>query len=110
MAESYELTPQEASRLVNSKEAVLIDVREPAEYAIAHIDGARLIPMQYVPAELQKLDELADECTLLVLCHHGVRSLQVAAWLRERGIEKAYSVAGGIDRWSQEIDPSVPRY
>ena len=110
MEESYELTPQEASRLVHSNEAVVIDVREPEEYAIAHIDGARLIPMQSVPAELQKLDELADECTLLVLCHHGVRSLQVAAWLRERGIEKAYSVAGGIDRWSREIDPSVPRY
>ncbi len=110
MAEPLELTLEEAARRVRANEAAVIDVREPEEYAIAHLDGARLIPMQSVPSELQKLDELADQCTLLVLCHHGVRSLQVASWLRERGIENAYSVAGGIDRWSREIDPSVPRY
>ena len=110
MTESLELTPQEASRQVKAEEAVLIDVREPEEYATARIDGARLIPMESVPAELQKLDGLADESTLLVLCHHGVRSLQVVLWLREHGIENCFSVTGGIDRWSQEIDPSVPRY
>lgn len=110
MAESLEIGPQEASRLAKTEEAILIDVREPEEYAIAHIDGARLIPMQTIPAELQKLEGLADEATLLILCHHGVRSLQVAAWLRERGIENCASITGGIDRWSQEIDPTVPRY
>ncbi len=110
MAEPLELTPQEASRRMKGDEAVLIDVREPEEYAVARIDEARLIPMQSVPAELQKLEALADESTLLVVCHHGVRSLQVVSWLRGQGIENCYSVAGGIDRWSQEIDPAVPRY
>ena len=108
--EPLELTVQEALRLINGQEAVLIDVREPEEFATAHIDGARLIPMQSVPAELQKLEALADETSLLVLCHHGVRSLQVTSWLREHGVENCYSVAGGIDRWSQEVDPTVPRY
>lgn len=108
--ETLEVTPQEASRQVNAGEAAIIDVREPEEYAIAHLDGARLIPMQTIPAELQRLEALADESTLLVLCHHGVRSLQVTSWLRERGIENAFSVAGGIDLWSRELDPTVPRY
>jgi rhodanese-related sulfurtransferase len=110
MPETLELTPQEASRLVKGEEAVLIDVREPEEYAIARIDGARLMPMQTIPEELQTLKELAGESKLAILCHHGVRSLQVASWLRGQGLENCYSVAGGIDRWSQEIDPTVPRY
>jgi rhodanese-related sulfurtransferase len=110
MPGSLELTPPEASRLVKGEEAVLIDVREPAEYAIAHIDGARLIPMELVPTELQKLKELAGESKLVILCHHGLRSLQIASWLRAQGLENSYSMAGGIDRWSQEVDPAVPRY
>lgn len=110
MAQSLELTPEEASRLLNAGEAVLIDVREPEEYAIAHVDGARLMPMQSIPAEFQKLESLSDESKLLLLCHHGVRSLQVASWLREKGIDDCFSVSGGIDRWSREIDPSLSRY
>lgn len=110
MPDPLELTPQEASKLVKAEEAILIDVREPEEFAIARLDGARLIPMQTIPAELQKLEGLADESRLLVFCHHGVRSLQVASWLREHGIDNCASIAGGIDRWSREIDPAVPRY
>ncbi len=93
----------------NSK-AVLLDVREPQEFALAHIEGSLLLPMQSVPAELQKLEAMADDGELLVLCHHGVRSLQVAAWLQSHGILNTVSITGGIDRWSLEIDPSVPRY
>jgi rhodanese-related sulfurtransferase len=66
--------------------------------------------MQSIPAELQRLEGLADDATLLILCHHGVRSLQVASWLRAHGIENCYSISGGIDRWSLEVDPSIPRY
>ncbi len=106
-----EISPQDAKqRLGTGTRAVLIDVREPAEYAIARIEGAELVPMQDVPARMQHLESLADEQKLLVLCHHGVRSLQVVAWLRERGIENCFSITGGIDRWSREIDPDVPRY
>ena len=88
----------------------LVDVREPEEFAAARIEGFQLMPMQTVPAELQRLEAMADEADLAILCHHGVRSLNVTAWLRQRGIENCYSVAGGIDRWSTEVDPTVPRY
>jgi rhodanese-related sulfurtransferase len=69
-----------------------------------------LIPLRTVPAQLQRLEALADERTLIVYCHHGVRSLNVVNWLREQGISNCQSMAGGTDRWSLEIDPSVPRY
>jgi rhodanese-related sulfurtransferase len=106
-----EISPREArARLSGDEPACLIDVREPWEHATAHIAGSRLVPMSSVAAELQKLEGLSDERELLVICHHGVRSLQVAAWLRERGIDNVFSIAGGIDRWSQEVDPEVPRY
>ncbi len=111
MSESLEITPQEAKlRLASATPAIVIDVREPEEFAIARIPGAELVPMQSIPAELQRLEKWADERDLLLLCHHGVRSLQVANWLRAQGVENCYSVAGGIDRWSQEVDPAVPRY
>jgi rhodanese-related sulfurtransferase len=108
--ETLELSPQDAKARLENGNAVLIDVREPEEFALSRVDGARLIPMQSIPADLQTLDAMADDSTLLILCHHGVRSLQVASWLRARGIENCYSVVGGIDRWSREVDASVPRY
>ncbi len=111
MLEKLEVSPSEAkSRLTSAAKALLIDVREPDEFALARIEGSRLVPMQSIPAELQRLEGLADESDLMVVCHHGVRSLQVVNWLRHRGIENCFSVAGGIDRWSREIDPAVPRY
>ena len=106
-----EITPQDVKRRLTAGEKLfLIDVREPAEFALARIDGAELVPMRTVPAELARLDALTDEGALIVYCHHGVRSLNVANWLREQGVSDCLSMAGGIDRWSLEIDPSVPRY
>jgi len=104
-----EITPVEVSELLEQGAALrLIDVREPAEHAICHIEGAALIPMQYIPLRLNELD---DPGTRIVLfCHHGVRSLQVAGWLRGQGIENCQSMSGGIDLWSARIDPAVPRY
>ena len=111
MADRLEVTPAEAQQQSQAEdEAVLIDVREPEEFAIARIDSSELMPMNTIPARLQQLESLADEKTLLLLCHHGARSLQVAAWLRNQGIENCFSVAGGIDRWSLEVDGNVPRY
>jgi rhodanese-related sulfurtransferase len=116
MANVLEIEPRAAqARLtIENKEvarrAVLIDVREPEEVALVHLKGAHLLPMGGIPAELPRLEALADEADLLVLCHHGVRSLQVVAWLRANGVERCYSVAGGIDRWSRELDPKLPRY
>ncbi|HZS56251.1 MAG TPA: rhodanese-like domain-containing protein [Bryobacteraceae bacterium] len=108
--ETLELSPQDAKARLDNGNAVLIDVREPEEFALSRLDGAHLIPMQSIPADLQKLEAMADHSTLLILCHHGVRSLQVASWLRAQGIENCYSVVGGIDRWSRELDATIPRY
>jgi rhodanese-related sulfurtransferase len=109
--EALEVSPREArERLSAPDSAALIDVREPEELAVARIPGADVIPMQSIPARLQQLEALADDKALFFICHHGVRSLQVAAWMREHGIENCFSVAGGIDRWSTEVDATIPRY
>jgi rhodanese-related sulfurtransferase len=106
-----ELTPQEIRTLQQSNEPlVFIDVREPGEWALTRIEGAVLMPMGTIPANIASLENHADDAALIVYCHHGMRSLQVVAWLRERGVLPCYSMTGGIDRWSREIDPSVPRY
>ena len=106
-----ETTPAEVKRRIETGEKIaLIDVREPFEFQQARIAQAELIPMGYVPSAMQQLEAKADAATLIVYCHHGVRSLQVAHWLRQQGIEACQSMAGGIDQWSLEVDPAVPRY
>jgi rhodanese-related sulfurtransferase len=103
-----ELTPAELKqRQDRGENFLLIDVREPQEYEICRIEGAKLIPMRTIPANLQSLD--TDE-PVICYCHHGVRSLDVVVWLQGQGVTSAKSLAGGIDRWSLEIDPQVPRY
>src|SRR5258707_15730528 len=82
---------------------LLVDVREPWEYDACRIEGAKLIPMRTIPANLQALD--GDE-RVICYCHHGQRSLDVAAWVRSQGAESAQSLAGGIDRWSLQTDPN----
>jgi len=103
-----EITVSELQKKIKAGDSfLLIDVREPWEYETCRIEGAQLIPMRNIPANLQQLDVDQD---VICYCHHGQRSLDVAAWLRAQGIESAQSLAGGIDRWSLEIDPSVARY
>jgi rhodanese-related sulfurtransferase len=110
-ANPLEISPQDIEALRLSGESLaFIDVREPAEWAVARIEGAELIPMGSVPASLQRLEAAADESSLVIYCHHGVRSLQVVSWLRQQGISSCYSLAGGIDRWSREVDAAVPTY
>ena len=105
----FEITPVELKALLGGGGSVrLIDVREPEEHAICQIAGARLIPMRSVPQHLQELD--AEETPIVVFCHHGVRSLSVVEWLRRQGIGNCRSMAGGIDLWSVQVDPGVPRY
>lgn len=104
-----EIDPAEVGELLKGDAPVrLIDVREPAEHAICQIEGASLIPMRSIPQHLNELDDPAAR--IVVFCHHGVRSLQVADWLRGQGVENCQSMAGGIDLWSVRIDPLVPRY
>jgi rhodanese-related sulfurtransferase len=106
-----EVSAQEVkSRLDAGEKLALIDVREPHEFAIARIEGGELIPMRAVPGELQGLEARSDAATLIVFCHHGVRSLNVVNWLRQQGLEACQSMAGGIEAWSVMVDPQVPRY
>lgn len=108
---ALEVTPAELKARLDSGEHIrLIDVREPGEHAICQIVGADLIPMNTIPQRLQELEGDSDNRVLCVFCHHGVRSLSVVDWLRRQGVENCQSMSGGIDQWSREIDPSVPRY
>lgn len=107
----FEVSVHEVKRRQNAGEAfALIDVREPVEQQTAGIAGAELIPMNLVPAQLQRIEAIADEKPVVVFCHHGVRSLNVVSWLRRQGVENCQSMAGGIEAWSLEVDPGVPRY
>ncbi len=105
---SYEISAAEAAQLMREKGVRLVDVREPLEFAAAHIEGSLHLPMGEVATRAHK--ELDMDERLIVLCHAGVRSMSVTAWLRRQGFEKAQSLRGGIDAWSVEIDPRVPRY
>lgn len=106
-----EILPAQVKRMLDEGKPVhLIDVRELAEHQICRIDGSELIPMNTVPQRLQYLDGLADEKLLVVLCHHGMRSLNVVNWLRQQGVDNCISMAGGIDLWSAQVDAAVARY
>ncbi|MFV2067344.1 MAG: rhodanese-like domain-containing protein [Pirellulales bacterium] len=87
----------------------LVDCREPDEHALVHLDGALHVPMSQLMARAGELATYKDR-PLVVFCHHGQRSLQVAEWLRHRGFTQVQTMAGGIDRWAVEIDPAMPRY
>ena len=87
---------------------LLLDVREPWEFATAALPGAKLIPMGEITSRAHT--ELDPDQPIVVLCHHGARSLSVTMWLRREGFDHAQSLAGGIDEWSRKIDPNVPRY
>lgn len=104
-----EIDPTEVKRRLDAGEKIrMVDVREPFEHQQAHIPGAELIPMRSVPQSLESLR--AGTAQLVLFCHHGMRSLQVAQWLRRQGFEDSVSMAGGIDGWSLVVDPTVPRY
>jgi rhodanese-related sulfurtransferase len=85
----------------------LLDVREPFEWELVHLPGSVHIPLRDLPARVRELDSRGD---LVVLCHHGQRSLVAVDFLRGAGFSHARSLAGGIDAWAAEADPSLPRY
>ncbi len=87
-------------------EFLLLDVREPEEVAIATIAGSTHIPMGDVPSRQQELD---PDQEIVVYCHAGIRSLSVAVWLQRQDFANVKNLAGGIDAWSREIAPNVPR-
>jgi len=98
-----------AQRLREPAAPELLDVREPGEHALAHLAGARLIPLGELVGRLDELDDWRGR-EIVVYCHHGVRSLHALGILRAAGFERALNLRGGIDRWSTEVDPAVPRY
>jgi rhodanese-related sulfurtransferase len=97
------------SRPTAAPRPLVLDCRTAEEYAIAKIEGSVLIPMQELAERLSELEPWRDS-PIIVHCHHGVRSLRVTHFLREKGFSQAQSMKGGIDAWSVEVDPSVPRY
>ncbi len=105
----YEITPTEVSQLKAAGVSfTLLDVREPWEIATASITGTLNISMGDLPGRAHT--ELNPDAQIVVLCHHGARSLSVTEWLRREGYASAQSMAGGINQWSREVDPAVPTY
>ncbi|HEY4901653.1 MAG TPA: rhodanese-like domain-containing protein [Terriglobales bacterium] len=105
----YEISVTEVKSMQDTgQDFIVLDVREPWEFEVARIAGSKHIPMGDIPARFNQ--ELDPEDHIVVVCHHGVRSMNVTAWLRQQGFEKVQSLRGGIDRWSREIDSSVPLY
>ena len=105
---NLEITPAEVVEILKSKASVrLIDVRTPQEYEIARIDGCTLVDEKLAQ---EIVDVWPKETHIITICHHGVRSLNAAVFLRGKGFENVQSMSGGIDAWSMVVDPSVPRY
>ncbi len=105
----YEISAEEVKAKLDAGEPfTLLDVREPWECATARIESAKLIPMGDIPSRAHQ--ELDPEDHIVVMCHHGVRSMNVTVWLRQQGFDKAQSMRGGIDAWSRGVDSGVPTY
>jgi rhodanese-related sulfurtransferase len=103
-----EITPVELKqRLEHGQRPLILDVREHGEVAIAPFPGACHIPMGEIPSRLTELD---PERETVVVCHHGIRSAQVAMYLARLGFERISNLVGGIDAWSATVDPALPRY
>jgi rhodanese-related sulfurtransferase len=95
------------ARLDRGDRVFILDVREPSEISLASFPGATHIPMGDIPSRLTELD---PDLETVVVCHHGVRSAQVAMYLARMGFEHVFNLLGGIDAWSESADPTTPRY
>jgi rhodanese-related sulfurtransferase len=105
----YEISASEVSAMLKRGDKfTLLDVREPVELEKANITGSTNIPMGDVPMRAHQ--ELDPDHHIVVLCHHGVRSLTVTNWLRQQGFSRSQSVRGGIDGWARTVDPKIPLY
>lgn len=103
-----EFTPLELiQEMEKRKDLLMLDVREPMEIQICHLDNALHVPMGQIPSKLEDLPKNKD---LVVFCHMGMRSKQVMKYLRSNGFSRVFNLKGGIDRWSVEVDPKVKRY
>ena len=101
--------PAVKAKLDSGSALLFLDVREPDEYATAHIEGTTLLPMSQLAERVAELGPHKNG-EIVVHCHHGGRSMRVVNWLRQQGFDHAINMGGGIDQWSQAIDTNVPRY
>ena len=103
-----EISPQELKQKLDENQAVfLLDVREQSEYDFVHLEGAKLIPLNTLP---HNIDSLPIDQEIVVYCHHGQRSFYATAYLQQNGYTEAKNLIGGIDQWATEIDPTLKRY
>ena len=86
---------------------LLLDVREPHEYALCHIADSRLIPLNELPA---RSDELDRDAEIVAICHHGMRSFRAGSFLEQAGFARVYNLQGGVDAWAHDVDPGMARY
>lgn len=108
VSELGEIYPEDLKlRLDRGERIFILDVREPEEVAVAAFPRAMHIPLGDIPSRLSELD---PDRETVVVCHHGIRSAQVAAYLARMGFEQVYNLVGGIDAWSANVAPDVPRY
>ncbi len=101
------LSARELAEYLKTHDPQLIDVREPWEFAIAHIAGSTLIPMGQIAGQLQRF---RDDGEYVIICHHGIRSLQVQHWLARQGIRNTINLDGGVEAWAREVDPQMATY
>ncbi len=110
----FEITPEELKQKLDDRAPLtILDVREPSELLLARMRLGRDIDFKHIPMgemTMRANQELDPDDHIVVVCHHGVRSANVTAWLRQQGYESSQSLRGGIDRWSRTVDPSVPLY
>ena len=100
--------PQLAEYLTQADPApLLLDVREPWEYHICHLDGAVLLPMRDIPTAHAHLDAQRE---IIVICHHGIRSRSVASYLEREGFGNVVNLSGGVAAWARDVDPRMPVY
>ena len=104
-----EISPTDTARALADGSIILLDCREPDEFAICHIEGAKLLPLGEWMSRFPEAFP-AKDAAIVVHCHHGMRSLHATRWLRQQGHTNVRSMAGGIHAWSRDVDPSVPRY
>ena len=96
-----------AESLGSESPPLVVDVRTSEEYELANLDSAILIPMDEISTRWHELPEHQD---IVLICHHGIRSMHVAMFLSTKGLNRLFNLTGGIDAWSLKIDPEVPRY
>ena len=105
-----QISPAELSAWLAARDApkpVLLDVREPWEFRTCRLPDSMLVPMRAIPARVAELDPASDT---VVICHHGMRSMQVAYFLEHQGFRKVHNLTGGVDAWARSVDPAMPVY